>query len=159
MAANVWNESCIPSAKNLQQRHISNSTLTLSWQLFVNLWMSIPDFLTDHYNGVITGAIASQITSPAIVYSTLYSGTHQRKHQSSASLAVVWGIHQWPVNSPHKGPVTQKMFPFDDVIMYTVSSRLPPALFFAWNHSIVMLWLVLTSRNSKRVSCEIDIVI
>ena len=28
------------------------------------------------------------------------------------------GIHRWPVNSPHKGPVTRKMFPFDDVIMY-----------------------------------------
>ena len=30
----------------------------------------------------------------------------------------VRGIHRWPVNSPHKGPVTRKMFPFDDVIMY-----------------------------------------
>ena len=39
------------------------------------------------------------------------------KHQSSASLAFVLGIHRWPVNSPHKGPVTRKMFPFDDVIM------------------------------------------
>ena len=27
------------------------------------------------------------------------------------------GIHRWPVISPHKGPVTRKMFPFDDVIM------------------------------------------
>ena len=38
-------------------------------------------------------------------------------HQSSASLAFVRGIHRWPVNSPHKLPVTRKMFPFDDVIM------------------------------------------
>ena len=37
--------------------------------------------------------------------------------QSSASLFFVRGIHQWPVNSPHKWPVTRKMFPFDDVIM------------------------------------------
>ena len=44
-------------------------------------------------------------------------GADQRKHQSSASLAFVWGIHRRPVNSPHKGPVTRKMFPFDDVIM------------------------------------------
>ena len=43
--------------------------------------------------------------------------TDQRKHQSSASLAFAWGIHRWPVNSPHKGPVTRKMFPFDEVIM------------------------------------------
>ena len=40
-----------------------------------------------------------------------------RKHQSSASLAFVRGIHRGPVNSPHKWPVTRKMFPFDDVIM------------------------------------------
>ena len=45
---------------------------------------------------------------------------HQVKktHQSSASLAFVRGIHRWPVNSPHKWPVTRKMFPFDDVIMH-----------------------------------------
>ena len=45
------------------------------------------------------------------------SGADQRKHQSSASLAFVQGIHRWPVNSPHKWPVRQKMFPIDDVIM------------------------------------------
>ena len=48
---------------------------------------------------------------------TVYSRANQRKHQSSASLAIVWGIHRWPVNSRHKGPVTRKMFSFDDVIM------------------------------------------
>ena len=61
--------------------------------------------------------MASQITSLTIVYSTSYSGVDQRKHQSSASLAFVRGIHRGPVNSPHKWPVTRKMFPFDDVIM------------------------------------------
>ena len=62
-------------------------------------------------------SLASQITSLKIVYSTVYSDADQRKHQSSASLAFVRGIHRGPVNSPHKGPVTRKMFPFDDVIM------------------------------------------
>ena len=62
-------------------------------------------------------AMASQITSLTIVYSCFYSGADQRKPQSSASLAFVRGFHRWPVNSPHKGPITQKMFPFDDVIM------------------------------------------
>ena len=61
--------------------------------------------------------MVSQITSLTIVYSSVYSGADQRKHQSSASLAFVRGIHRWLVNSLHKGPVTQKMFPFDDVIM------------------------------------------
>ena len=62
-------------------------------------------------------AMATQITSLTIVYSTVYTGADQRKHQSSASLAFVRGIHRGPVNSPHKWPVTRKMFPFDDVIM------------------------------------------
>ena len=64
------------------------------------------------------GVIASQITSLTIVYSTVYSDADQRKHQSSTSLAFVRGIHWGPVNSPHKWPVTRKMFPFDDVIMF-----------------------------------------
>ena len=63
------------------------------------------------------GMMASQITSLTIVYSTVYSGADQRKHQSSASLAFVRGFHRGPVNSPHKWPGTRKMFPFDDVIM------------------------------------------
>ena len=58
-----------------------------------------------HYSDVIISAMASQITAG------------QRKHQSSASLAFVRGIHRWPVNSPHKGQVTRKMFAFDDVTM------------------------------------------
>ena len=62
-------------------------------------------------------AMVSQIPSLTIVYSTVYSGTVQRKHRSSASLAFVRGIHRSPVNSPHKGPVTREMLPFDDVIM------------------------------------------
>ena len=72
---------------------------------------------TTHYDDVIMGTIASQITSLTIVYSALYSGADQSKHQSSASLAFVWRIHRGPVNSPHKWPVTRKMSPFDDVIM------------------------------------------
>ena len=66
----------------------------------------------------IMNPMASQLTSVPIVFSTVCSGVDQRKHQSSTSLAFVRGIHRWPVNSPHKGPVTWKMFPFDDVIMY-----------------------------------------
>ena len=61
--------------------------------------------------------MASQITSLTIVYSTIDSGANQRKHQSFASLAFVSGIHRSPVNSPHKWPVKQKMFPFDDIVM------------------------------------------
>ena len=63
-------------------------------------------------------AMASQITSVSIVYSTVGSGVDQGKHQRSTSLAFVKGIHWWPVNSLHKSPVMQKMFLFDDVIMW-----------------------------------------
>ena len=61
----------------------------------------------------------SSLTSLTIVCSTVYSGADQRKHQSSASLAFVRGIHRRPVNSLHKGPVTRKMFSFHDVIVGT----------------------------------------
>ena len=62
-----------------------------------------------HYRDLIMSPMASQITSLTIVYSTVYPGADQRKHQSSASLALVRGIH--------KGPVMRKMLSFDDVIM------------------------------------------
>ena len=66
------------------------------------------------------GTMASQITSLTIVNSTVYSGADQRKHQGSASLAFVRGIHRWPVNFPHKWPVTRQIFPFDDVTINDV---------------------------------------
>ena len=52
-----------------------------------------------HYSDVILSTIASQITSFAIVYSTVFSDTDERKHQSSASLAFVRVIRRWSVNS------------------------------------------------------------
>ena len=87
----------------------------------VRTWYHLPYYrpFVSFPNDVIMSAMASQITSLTIVYSTVYSGSDERKHQSSASLAFVRGIHRWPMNSPHKGPVTRKMFPFDDAIMLT----------------------------------------
>ena len=79
--------------------------------------LALCDTTLYHYDDVTMGGMASLITSLTIVYSTVYSDADQRKHQSSASLAFVWGIHRGPVNSPHKWPVTRKTFPFDDVIM------------------------------------------
>ena len=73
----------------------------------------------DRFIDVIMGTMASQ--RPTIVYSTVYSGANQRKHQSSASLVFVRRIIRWPVNSRHRGPVTGKMLPLDDVIMYQES--------------------------------------
>ena len=82
-----------------------------------------------HSNDVIMGAITSQIPSLTIVCSAVYSGADQRKHQRSASLAFVRGIHRGrPVNSPHKGPVTRKTCPFDDAIMMAYVDVLTLAL-------------------------------
>ena len=70
-----------------------------------------------HYKDVVMGTVASQITSVSIVCQKVCSGADQRKHQTSASLAYGRAIRRWPVDSTHKGPVTRKMLPFDDVIM------------------------------------------
>ena len=92
------------------------------------------------------GAMASEISSLTIFYSTFYSGADQRKHQSSASLAIVRGIHRWPVYSPHKGPVTRKMVPFDDVI--TIKFQQPEASMWYWRPP------ELFSQNKTQFSVE-----
>ena len=80
-------------------------------------------FNAPHYNDVIMNALASQITSITIVYATVYSDADQSKHQSSASLVFLWGIHRdrW---IPHtKGQLRGKCFHLmtssclDDIIM------------------------------------------
>ena len=106
---------------------------------------------TAHYGDVIIGAIATQITSLTIVNSTVYSDTDQRKHQGSASLAFVRGSHRGPVNSPHKWPVTLKMFPFDDVIMRN-------QLTDPWGFGCIIklvICVLLASVYILSISCEI----
>ena len=110
------------------------TALSLSWTMDERQrhswhWLRqlLPPLL--HHGDVVMSAMASQITSVLIVYLPACSGADQRKHQSSASLAFVRGIHRWPVNSPHKGSVTRKLFPFDDVIMHI------------WAHFVNMDWL------------------
>ena len=94
--------------------------------MYLCIQLNLHLFLSDyHYNDVIMSMMASQITSLTTVYSTFYSRRRSRKHQSSASLAFVWGIHHWPVNCPHKRPVMRKICPFDDVIMITWTEPLP----------------------------------
>ena len=100
--------------------------------------------------------MASQITSLTIVYSTVHSGADQRKHQSSASLAFVWGIHRPPVNSPQKWPVTQKMFPFDDVIMKTKIIVCPyKHIDHVWRNSQLDHTIQFIFSNYKTVSWDI----
>ena len=58
-----------------------------------------------HYSDITVSAMLSQIAGVLIICSTVCSGAHQRKCHSSASLAIVRGLHHWLVDSPHKGPV------------------------------------------------------
>ena len=85
------------------------------WRIGVNTLNGI----SKHYSDVIMGAMASQITSLTIVYSTFYSGADWRKHHSSTSLAFVRGIHHWPGTGefPAQMASNAEMFPLDDVIM------------------------------------------
>ena len=84
---------------------------------FHNHMWKFNDSRAKHYSDVKMSAMASQIPSLTNVYSTVYSGADQRKHQCSTLLVFVKGIHWWLSISPHQGPVTRKMFSFDDVIM------------------------------------------
>ena len=104
-----------PTLKSNQYNSFEDQVCWLIW------------YAQTQYTDVIVSAMASQITSFPIVYSTVYSDADQRKHQSSASLAFVRGIHRWPLNSAHKGPVTRKMFSFDDVIMVPSHASVPHA--------------------------------
>ena len=82
--------------------------IVISSVIMYIILLLVPDMVQFfHYYDVMMGAMASQITSLTIVYSTVYSDADQSKHQSYASL--VRGIH--PVNSLHKWPVTRKLFP------------------------------------------------
>ena len=84
-----------------------------------------------YYMDVIMSAMASQITSVSIfsqlfVYVQIKENIKARRHWPLCE-----GIHRWPVDSPHKGPVTRKMFPFDDVIM------------LGWIHAItIYTWIM-----------------
>ena len=90
------------------------------WPILAAEWSydwSIPSGMTLNISDVTMGHMTYQITGISTVCSTMRSGAYQTKYQSSKSSFFVRGIHRWPVNSPHKGPVTRKMFPFDNVIM------------------------------------------
>ena len=102
-----------------------------------------------HCCDVIMGAMASQSTSLTIVYSSVYSGADQIKHQSSASLARKRGIHRWPVISPHKWPVTPKMVPFDDVIM-----NIPPVRLISNCKARIIPTAVGSIHNPHQNNCQ-----
>ena len=106
-----------------------------------------------HCIEVIMSAMAFQIISISIGYSTVCSGACQRKYQSPASLAFVRGIHRWPVNFPLKGAVTRKMLPVDDVIMKHININLMWFEMAKYNliFSLIIWWIVFSPCNPPDV--------
>ena len=124
-------------------------------------WHMVTTIRDSDYNDVIMSVMASQITSLTIVYSNVYSGADQRKHQRSASLAFVWGIHRGPVKSPHKGPVTRKCFHLMTssclripVVVVIVNDSISPVCYL----SITSFhWFILTyNEGFGMFSCQND---
>ena len=83
---------------------------------------TVVDGLLDHNSDVTMSAKASQITSISTVCSAVCSGAHKR----NTKVPRHWPLcgestgDRWPVDSPHNGPVTRKLFLFDDIIMWSI---------------------------------------
>ena len=130
-----WSYDYLPSELNKFSRRYKTGIYKTTKYLCEDLYFGY------HYNDVIMSAMAYQITSLTIVYSIVYSGADQRKNQSFASQAFVCGIHRWPMNSLHKGPVTRKMFPFDDVIMFFLTCP--------WRCHLMIIWLLFIHKQFR----------
>ena len=102
-----------------------------------------------HNNDVIMSSMVSKITSVSAVYSIVCSGADQIKHQSFTSLAFMGGIHWWPVNSAHKGPVTRKMFLFDDVIMRLSTEN---GIFYLYGLTLIPTWNHMPSKECDEIT-------
>ena len=113
ITGDLWGVYCEDYGENWQ-RYNGTALYTIcqywspemSWRW--HNWHKPTTWINIYYSDVMMDAVASQITSVSIVYSTVCSGTDKKIHQSSTSLAFVKGIHPSPVNSPHKGPVTRQ---------------------------------------------------
>ena len=90
--------------------------------------------MPQHYIDVIMTTVASQITSLTVVYSIVYSDPDQRKHQSSASLAIVRGIHRDRWIPRTKGQLRGKCF-------HLMTS--------SWNGSITLSIMCITWKNLR----------
>ena len=107
------------------QRVLAGITFWTVWGYFFWIWHTISTHGTSRhlrfepYITVTSQWARWHLKSPAsrLFTQPFIQAQIKKKYQSSASQAFVWGVHRWPVNSPHKWPVTRKMFPFDDVIM------------------------------------------
>ena len=103
-------QSECPSFFTILYNAFQNYTFKITAAPPRDYWCKIDACWMMHYSDAIMCAMASQITSLTIVYSTVYSGAGHRKTPNLRVTGLCWGIHRWPVNSPHKWPVTRKIF-------------------------------------------------
>ena len=108
--------------------------------------------LGTNYNDVIKSAMASQITGAPTVCSAFCSGAEHRKHQISASLAFVRAIHRWPLDSPHKGPVTRKKVSFwwrhhTNVLVATLENMSKCVI---WTNKKPLIWPQYKENKTKQ---------
>ena len=117
MNRHFWLQQCLCHSHHIDRHILAN--LPISRDIYLISYIPLCRCVTNssHYSDVMMSTMASQITSLTIVYSTVYSRADQWKYQSSASLAFVRGNSPVTGEFPHKGPVTRKMFSFDDVMM------------------------------------------
>ena len=94
---NNWN------AGDLKRHSVHYHATVMYWNILLQVLMCL------HFNDIIMSTMASQITSLTIIYSTVYSGADQRKHESSASLVFLRRIQRRPVNSPHA--LLERLYP------------------------------------------------
>ena len=111
----LWTMHCKKKSIHGFKHHRHKDVMTTNdapWLMSTCCWL-----VQCYDSDVIMNAMVSHITSVSMVCSTVCSGTDQRKHQSSASLAFMRGIHWWPVDSPHKGPVNQSINQSNPVLL------------------------------------------
>ena len=120
-----------------------NGNFILFGHQFINWAIHAPDIDRLHYIDVIMTTMASQITSLTVVYSTVYSDADQRKHQSSASLAFVWGIHRDRWIPRTKGQLHGKCF-----YLMTSSYEYKISMVLL---SFVLLWLYYNFSNNHAI--------
>ena len=110
---------CCLFGRNKHQKQPSSEHINSSLRQYIH-------YTCSHYSDVIMSMMASHTTGILVVYWNVCSGADKKNTKAPRHLAFVRGIHRWTVSTPHQGPVTRKMFPFDNVIMYTTW----------WAHSI-----------------------
>ena len=121
----TWTKRFIISTRNFQMFYFDNSSF-YSNSIEIWWWGPVPQFVIGQHSlkwrHSERDGVSNHYPHDCLL---VYPRRRSKKHQSSASLDFVRGIHRWVVNSPHKGPVTRKMFQFDDFSMALGSISLP----------------------------------